>query len=217
MKTFKQFLNESSLSRVYQHTQDRNIGLITAHRKEFTPEENKTRNSQLKNDIHKAGFGHVHVRGSYIENKGAPQEKKVDEHSFLVIGKKGNDSGNLKGFLQKHGEKYGQDSIFHKEHNETRGNLIGTPHSEKAFPAYHEHHDVGVFHPSKIGDYHSTMRGKRSFTFDRSNTGTPSNTSNIEHPHKFSFNESEDQMFDITFTTGGYSFFNRSGQEQEFC
>ena len=32
MKTYKEILVESSLSRIHQHTQDRNIGMITGHR-----------------------------------------------------------------------------------------------------------------------------------------------------------------------------------------
>ena len=51
--------------------------------------------------------------------------RPVDEHSYLVIGKKGKDGGALKGFLKKHGEKYGQDSVLHKSHDSNEAHLHG--------------------------------------------------------------------------------------------
>ena len=51
MKKFKTLYNESSLSRVHAHTQGRNIGMITAHRGEFTASENKSRNKSLEKDF----------------------------------------------------------------------------------------------------------------------------------------------------------------------
>jgi hypothetical protein len=41
--SFKTMINESSLSRVHEHTQGRNIGMLTAHRGEYTSSENKQR------------------------------------------------------------------------------------------------------------------------------------------------------------------------------
>jgi len=165
MQNFKTFLNEASLSRVYAHTKDRNIGIISAHRGENSPDENKAASASLHNDIRKAGFGLVNIHGRYVENKGTPQERKVSEHSYLVIGKKGNDSGHLLGFLKKHGEKYKQDSVLHKKHDEESAKLHGT--REGGFPGAGETHDVGTFHPQRVGDFHSAMRGgKKTFTFE---------------------------------------------------
>lgn len=164
MKTYKEILVESSLSRIHQHTQDRNIGMITAHRGENTPEQNKAANRELENNIKAAGHGYVKVKGRYLENHGTAQERPVDENSFLVIGKKGDDSGELKNFLLKHGEKHGQDSILHKGHDEPTAKLHGT--KEGGWPGKGEEQDVGEFHPNRAGEFHTAMKGKRTFAFE---------------------------------------------------
>lgn len=145
-----------SLARIHQHVQDRNIGIITAHRSANSADENKRRNTELVGHIKNHGFGFVHIRGKYVENKGEPNEKHEEEHSYMVIGKKGNDNGALKGFLTKHGEKYGQDSILHKAHNSPEAHLIGT--RDGSWLKKGEHMSVGHFQPNMVGDYHSALR-----------------------------------------------------------
>lgn len=165
-----------SLARIQQHIQDRNIGIITAHRSVHTNEEkskyaselagrpdhahtsfvNTRRNTDLMGHIRNHGYGFVHIRGKYIENKGEENEKHGEEHSFLVIGKKGDDGGKLKKFLTQHGEKYGQDSILHKAHNSSEAHLIGTRDGEWLKKG--EHLSVGQFQPNMVGDYHSALR-----------------------------------------------------------
>ena len=51
-------LYEASLSRVFTHTQNRNIGILTAHRGggEYTPEENRERNANLR-DVGRGSCG----------------------------------------------------------------------------------------------------------------------------------------------------------------
>lgn len=156
--SFATYLNEASLGRVYQHTQDRNIGMMTAHRGEYTADENKKRNQELEGHIRKAGYGFVKVKGRYIENHGTKDAKAVDEHSYLVVGKKGDDKGELLHFLKKHGHKYEQDSVLHKAHNEENAKLHGT--REGGFPGKDKEHDVGKFHPGRAGEFHSVMKGK---------------------------------------------------------
>jgi hypothetical protein len=161
----RRLINETSIGRVYQHTQGRNIGIITAHRSEHTPEENKDRNKHLENDIKKGGFGYIHVKGRYTENKGTPQEKDVGtEHSYMVIGKKGQDNGHLKGFLAHHGAKYNQETVLHKPHDTHSAHWLHTTPSEHH--AVGDTEDQGEFHPKKIGVYHSKLMGSnKTFTF----------------------------------------------------
>jgi hypothetical protein len=163
-KTYQEFINESSLSRVHAHTEGRNIGMITAHRGENTAAENKAKNKELEGHIRKAGHGFVKVKGRYIENHGTDHAKAVDEHSYLVIGKKGDDKGELKGFLKKHGASYHQDSILHKAHNEDHAKLHGT--KEGGWPGKDVEHDVGKWHANKAGEFHTKMRGNRTFAFE---------------------------------------------------
>lgn len=97
MKTFKEIITESSLSRIYAHIQsDRPIAFITAFRGTYTLADNRKRNKQLESDIRKAGLGFVRVRGYYVENYGTKDANPVNEERYLVIGNE-NDSGNLKG------------------------------------------------------------------------------------------------------------------------
>jgi hypothetical protein len=173
-----------SLSRIRQHTQDRNIGMISAHRGEHTPEENKQRTAELASDIKAGGFGHVHVKGRYIENHGSENARPVDEHSFLVIGKKGDDGGALKGFLKKHGEKYKQDSVLHKPHNSTTASLHGTSHREDSFPGHGKVHDVGEFKPQRAGEFHSVMKSRKTFAFE-----------NVHFYNQVSFSNREETLF----------------------
>jgi hypothetical protein len=151
-----------------QHTQNSNVGIITAHRGTLDAATNKSRNSALAGDIRKAGYGFAHIRGRYIENYGKPDARPVDEHSFLVIGKKGNDSGNLKGTLKHLGKKYDQDSVLHKAHNEPHANLIGT--KEGTFPGEGKEHNVGQFHANRFSEFHSMLKdNKKGFTFEEWN------------------------------------------------
>ena len=83
-------ITESSLSRVLSHVHNRYLGMISASRGENTPEQNDKATRELKNDIRSAGFGFINVLGSYIENAGTEEERKVSERSFLVIGKNEN-------------------------------------------------------------------------------------------------------------------------------
>ncbi len=159
MKTYSEIINESSLARVQQHIKDRSIGMISAHRGDATPEQNAKAHAELKGAIRQSGHGYIPIKGKYVENKGTPEERHVSEPSFLVIGKKGDDSGHLKGFLKQQGAKHNQDSVLHKAHNEEHANLIGTSDRPNSWPEKDEHVNVGAFHANKAGDYHSMIKG----------------------------------------------------------
>jgi hypothetical protein len=77
-------LYEASLARIWQHTQNRNFGIITAHRGEHDAKENYRRNTTLIDDLRNRGFGFIPMRGHYIENEGTPEARHVTEDSFLV-------------------------------------------------------------------------------------------------------------------------------------
>ena len=162
-------LNEASLIRLYQHTVERNIGIITAYRGRYPTSENKRRNSVLQADIRAAGFGFYRVEGHYIEGYGSDVSKDVKEQCFLVIGDKGNDDGKLKGLMKKWGAKYNQDSIFYKSFDE-KAVLIGTQSKDEdgnpvEFPGLGKEVSVGVYKPMKMGQFYSKMKGK-PFVFE---------------------------------------------------
>jgi len=171
METFKKFLTEhehhlleSSMSRVYQHTKDREIGMISAFRDERKPEENEALHSELKSLVRKAGYGFINVKGRYIENYGTPNARPMDEKSLLVIGSKGKKSGLLK-YLKRWGEQFDQDSVLHKSHDSETAQLHGTSQREDSFPGYGKIHDVGKWHPNRATEMHSMLKGK-AFNFE---------------------------------------------------
>jgi beta-glucosidase/6-phospho-beta-glucosidase/beta-galactosidase len=164
-----QVLDEASLIRLWQHTQERNIGIVTAYRGRYPVSENKKRNAQLQADIRSAGFGFYKVEGHYIEGYGSEVSKDVKEQAFLVIGEKGNDSGKLKGLLKKWGAKYNQDSVLYKSFD-GKGLLIGTQAKDEDgnavdFPGFGKEVSVGDFKPMKVSQFYSKMKGK-PFVFE---------------------------------------------------
>lgn len=165
-------LNEASLSRLHAHTQDRSIGIISASRGHLSASENKARTKALGHDLKAAGHGFIKSRGHYIENHGTPHARKVSEHSFIVVGKKGDDNGHVRGTVTKLGAKYNQDSVVYKHHSSETAELHGTQdkdeHGNKVeFPGHGKKVDLGKWHPNRIGEFHSSMKGgKKSFAFE---------------------------------------------------
>lgn len=167
LRTFKQkLLHEASiksLSRIWQHTKESNIGLITAYRGEFDVKTNDSRNQKLAAEIRSNGFGYVQVTGFYIENLGQEDEKRVQEKSFFVTSY-ANDGDKLKKFLKKMGAKFNQDSVFYKAADSDQGVLIGT--TSGRWPGINVEFAVGKFVPQKVGAYYTKMKGDRKFTFE---------------------------------------------------
>lgn len=156
-------LDEAGLSRILTHIETRNIGFVTAFRggSSVPLEQNRARNRQLQSDIRQAGFGFLRVQGSWPENEGTPEEQQVVEESFLVIGKEGDDNGQLKGFLKKVGAKYNQDAVIFKPWNTTTASLIFMSNPSTLEP-------IGTFslNPQNINKMYSKFKGHK-FVFHR--------------------------------------------------
>lgn len=182
MKSFKQLLqesykdvpiNESSIGRVAYHVNGSNVAIVTAHRSGNSVSENNARNESLKKLISEKGYGYVRVKGHYVEGYGSPTARDVNENAFLVVGKRGDDNGELLNDARSWGEHFSQDSILHKKHDEDRAYLYGTGKHEDAFPAYGHKFDVGVFHPNRAGEFYTALNSKNTFVFSESvNEGT---------------------------------------------
>ena len=66
MKSFKEFLNESSLSRIKSKADKSGIAIMSADRGDKSRKENKARAKQLEKDIRgKFGRGPTKVKGSF--------------------------------------------------------------------------------------------------------------------------------------------------------
>jgi hypothetical protein len=128
-----------------------NLGLITAHRPEFTPAENRRRMGELRADIGDR-FGLLQVRGRYVPNsEGAP----IEERAFLLRGK-ADDSGNLKGFLRKAGRKFDQEAMILKGDGQD-----AILFALKELPALGlvtgDKKNLGRFRLNQIGRYHALL------------------------------------------------------------
>ena len=112
MKTFKEFLDESSLSRIKSKSDKGGIALMSASRGDKSKKENRARAKQLDKDIRGRGLGGAtKVTGSYMEKGDDGKERKVKERSHIVSsGKMG--KRKFKKTVKALGKKYGQDSVL---------------------------------------------------------------------------------------------------------
>lgn len=177
----KKFLIEGGLSRILTHLENRNLGIITAFRGNFTLAENRRRNKDLENRIRTAGLGYYKADGHYIESYGQPGAMDVHEEVFIVMGAKVEileyraiinpeaDYGYLKGFLYKEGKRFDQDSVLVKEVGVPEAYLIGCKDfdekGEPVFPGDRREHKLGPWSPMKIGKFYTRMKGK-PFVFE---------------------------------------------------
>ena len=122
MKTFKQFLDESSLSRVVSKSKKGGTAILSGSRADKSPKENKARAKQLDKDIKGKGLpGATKATGRYTEKDDKTgKETKVRERSHIVSsGKKGKRA--FKKAIKSLGKKYGQDSVLVQKKKGTAG------------------------------------------------------------------------------------------------
>ena len=78
MKTFKEFLDESSLSRIKSKSDKGGIATMSASRADKSAKENRARAKQLDKDIRGRGLGGAtKVTGSYME-----KDKKTGKNAI---------------------------------------------------------------------------------------------------------------------------------------
>lgn len=104
MKNFKDFLQESSLSRIYRQYKEHDSGTISAFRGNFTKDENLDRSRKLKQILENKGYSVTKINGTYIENYGKKSARPVREESYIVVDI--NDDGNLEKTLRSLGEQF---------------------------------------------------------------------------------------------------------------
>ena len=113
MKTFKEFMQESSLSRIKSKSDKSGIATMSADRGNLSRKQNQARAQQLQKDIRgKFGRGPTKLKGSYDErDEKTGESRKVKEKSFAIDrGKMG--KRKFKKEVKKLGKKYGQDSVL---------------------------------------------------------------------------------------------------------
>ena len=86
MKTYREFMQESSLSRIKSKSDKGGIATLSGSRDDKSAKENRARAKQLDRDIRGRGLGGAtKVTGSYVEKDDKTgKEKKVKERSHVV-------------------------------------------------------------------------------------------------------------------------------------
>ncbi len=166
MRSFKEIMTESSLSRIKDKVSKYSCGAITAFRGEFTKAQNKARNKELLAALKAKKYSITKVKGSYIENFGSESQKEVGEETWFVCNEmvEGDDKGKLESDLKQLGKKYDQDSILSIRNG--KASLIGTSKRDNAFPSFGETVAVGTGKfGKKSGEFFSRVKG-REFAFE---------------------------------------------------
>ena len=113
MKTYKEFMQESSLSRIKSKSDKGGMAIISGSRGDKSSKENKARAKQLDRDIKGKGLpGATKVSGRWDETDDKTgKTTKVKERSHVVTsGKKS--KRKFKKAVKALGKKYGQDSVL---------------------------------------------------------------------------------------------------------
>jgi len=162
MKTFKEFLDESSLSRIKSKSDKGGMAVISGSRGDKSKKENKARAKQLDRDIKGKGLpGATKVTGRWTENPGSKDEKKVKERSHVVTsGKKS--KRKFKKAVKSLGKKYDQDAVLTQ--TKKTGTLSATRKGglDKA-----KRVKAGKFRPGRSSSEGDTQIKKKTFTYEK--------------------------------------------------
>ena len=170
MKSFKEFLNESSLSRIKSKSDKGGIATMSASRADKSAKDNRARAKQLDKDIKGKGLpGATKVTGSYVEKGDDGKEKKVKERSHVVTsGKKGKRA--FKKAVKSLGKKYGQDSVITQTKktgtlSATRKGGLGTKPKNKRPLGSTKTVGLGKMRPGRTGENDTKIKNK-TFTYE---------------------------------------------------
>lgn len=144
----KELVNESSLTRLWDHMQKHDCGVITANRSriwdpetkkygpKLTVEDNRKRNRKLQAVLQVDRYDLTSVRGGFYEQFGTQNQKKVCENSFFVCDL--DDRGELLKDLKLLGNDYNfnQESILFIPKGGMYAELHGTSNSPEAYPGF---------------------------------------------------------------------------------
>ena len=161
MITFKEFMQESSLSRIKSKSDKGGIGILSGSRGDKSAKENRARAKQLDKDIRgKFGRGATKATGSYVEKGDDGKEKKVKERSHIIDqGKMG--KRKFKKAVKALGRKYGQDSVI----AQTKGKGGATLARTRKGGLPKRNIPIGKMRPGRTGEMDTRIKGK-TFTYE---------------------------------------------------
>ena len=161
MKTFKDFIQESSLNRVASKGDKGGVGYVSSERADKSKKENKARSKQLVKDIRGAGLpGPTKVEGQYKE-AGQPKATK-EKTSVVSSGKMG--KKRFKKTMKKLGAKHNQDSVLIQQNKKKGGKLHPTTKAGKADLGKWDG-KVGKMKPGGKGEMQTRVKNK-TFTYE---------------------------------------------------
>ena len=173
MKTFKEFLDESSLSRIKSKSDKGGMAIISGSRADKSSKENKARAKQLDRDIKGKGLpGATKVTGRWTEKDDETgKETKVKERSHVVTaGKKG--KRKFKKAIKALGKKYGQDAVLTQTKktgtlSPTRKGGLGKKQKTKTKEVNVKRAGVGQMRPGRSSQEGDTQIKKKTFTYEK--------------------------------------------------
>jgi hypothetical protein len=145
-------LNESSLGRIYQHIQKKNVkswSILSSYRTENSPSKNVKDFKQLKHKIKSLDLGFIQLEGYGQETDYSGDIVQVREPSLFIPDitqkqtQKLSDTYDQWGYIYSGPETNDQIVLFSKEGSE----------------------QIGSFHPNKIAKFFSKIKGK-PFVFE---------------------------------------------------
>ena len=169
MKTFKEFLDESSLSRIKSKSDKGGMAVISGSRGDKSKKENKARAKQLDKDIKGKGLpGATKVQGRWDEKDDKTgKTTKVKERSHVVTsGKKS--KRKFKKAIKALGKKYGQDAVLTQTKKTgtltaTRKGGLGKDSQGKDV----KRASVGKMKPGRSSSEGDTQIKKKTFTYSQ--------------------------------------------------
>lgn len=178
LKSFREFLSESSLSRLWRHNLDHDCGGITAFRKaencgdgeRYTHDENEQRNRALRARLQSAGYGVTSLLGRSQEGN-----TTVTEQSFFVVDLQ--DGGRLLEDLQGWGQEFEQDSILFIPRGSVDGQaeafLIGTNDCPNNYLRGGQRETFDAARWGREGKFYTSYVDGRPFFFEEVERGWP--------------------------------------------
>ena len=173
MKTFKEFLDESSLSRIKSKSDKGGMAVISGSRGDKSKKENKARAKQLDKDIKGKGLpGATKVSGRWDEKDDKTgKTSKVKERSHVVTsGKKGKRA--FKKAVKSLGKKYGQDAVLTQTKktgtlSATSKGGLGKKQKTKTREVNVKRAGVGKMRPGRSSSEGDTQIKKKTFTYEK--------------------------------------------------
>jgi hypothetical protein len=164
MKGLKEYITESSLSRIWRKIQEHDSGALTGYRDENSKQQNRNNNREIVAFLRSKNYSVTGIQGNYIENFKTDDAKEVGEPSFFVVDH--HDTGNLHKDLIALGMKYDQDSVLIVPRGGKGAYLYGTSRRDNAFPSFKEKSLTGDGKFGRVtGKFLSRIKG-REFAFE---------------------------------------------------